>query len=839
MKKGFIVLVIILAMLVACKNETYKFERSDLQIIRSEISEMPEGKIYFRAFTEGESPLLMNKDFLTTVKLNIKGQKTKLVSVAQEENVSVDVLLFSNLAEKNTLLSDKQKAKDYKRYVNYFTGLKEVDSLDTQLLVKLKEEKKEKETDNFSKNILKFAQKIEQNKNEKLFVIFIDSKNLEDDNKFREYNNKITELIDTNPNWWFGIFSKGSFFKLSKTNDYSIPENCLFIEIIKDKEQQLRFINNSIEKIKESKFIADFSFDGLSDPLKTEYEIELFSDVDGKLKNKLSDNFIMKIDSEKLKKYYLTLISNSTNILISNNQYKSALLKLHTSFESTNYSELREKAYKTIQTWFSQKINKIENNYNKIFFDNGLDFIDYIESIWVLKNLTWYKDFKKQFLIPYSDFQKANKYSYNDRMDIYNEILTLDPENVGALFNLYECEGDSCISVNKVEEGLSWYAKAIKEKSDAQLKEKLAQNLKILIIDYNKDKEYYKLNEISQTYNSFIKNDFEFRYYWANAAQNIHETKQALTQYNWIIQNWKDNSFISWNELLSKMFYVHAEYMDFDEAYDLLKRIAINNTAKESPNLTLALSYLRGKYIKPFIIASSIFFRSENSSIKHLKKEFDKTDFPAYVQAIYTVSTNNQLSHTLYQKNDKISLPKNLTGNTTFISNAGENIFWFIQKISNGYLILQTNDELTESEQVRLTDLQNDYANPSKWYEVEKYIFDNQNQTTVRLLGIMIGIDYCANNESILKRYATELTKAIPNYEYFAVQNKQNKIVYSTDFKTDMAFYHNDGWNSSSKAELLFSQEIDYGSTKIIDIAYPIYYKNNWLGVTRFGFKKY
>ena len=841
MKKSLIVIVILLSLLSACKNgESYKFDQSYLKILNVEISTMPEGQIEFRSFTNGESSLLMNDDFLKAMKFNIEGQETKLHSVSQEKDVAVDVFIFSNITEKNTILSDK-KVKNYDLYVNYPTNLEKIESSDASLFEELKENIKKGGSDNFAKNIFKFLQGVKQDRNEKLFIVFIDSNRLEDDAEFSKYYDKINKLAADHSNWWFGIFSNEDFSKLDNIKNHSIPENCLFIENLQDTDQQLRFIESSIEKIENSRYLADFSFVGLSNPLKTEYQVRMFSVIDDEVKNKLSDIYIFKINSDKLKNYYLAVVESRINELITNYQYEAALDKLSIDFDLTKYPELRDKAHRIIINWFIEKNETLKYNSGKADYDEGLDFIIFVEKKWDPVNLPWYKNLKVEFLILYSDFQKAKGYAYSERMKIYDEILSLDPGNVNVTFNLYECKGDSFISAKDIVTGISWYKKALNEKSDPQLKEKLLRNLKELIEEYHTSKSYQLLNDIAQLYSSYIADNFNIRYYWANAAYKIHSTSQALKQYNWLIDNWKSNSLISWNELLNNLFNVYAEDMNFDEAYNLLKRIAINNQGnEESPDIMLALSYLRGKYIKPFIMASEMFFSSINSSkIKYLSDQLEKSDLPAYIQAIYTIS-GNSVKSILYPQNAKVILPPtNYDTKPQTFSKEGNNC-WYIRNIQDGYLVLQTNNSvLSNGEAVRLTELKNNYTNPSEWFELEEYLFDYQKQTTVRLLGIMIGVDYYLNEISVMDEYAEVLQKTIPNYEYFSIQNKENRIVYSKDFNQKNAFYHNEGWSASSKAILIFSQEIEYDGSKITDIAYPITINENWLGVIRFGFERY
>jgi len=791
MKKVFFLIFIIL-ILTSCKDLDYKFNKTGVEIINAEFTNIPNGQLEFYSLYRGESPLNWEKEYLESVTLQTGNQTINIQGINPNPNVHVDVNILTNYLTDNTILYKQDIIQDYKLYLNYPQMLRQIDVLDTLIIKELIDLE---ENDNFAQNIIEFVKNIPDNGNEKLFILFIDKNRVTQDNYF-EYNfNRLNSIANQHSNWWFGVFFEGSLDKRLLSADIQIPENCLFVEQIKkisfvELRKQTELITNSIDRIKNSKYIADFTFSDKINPQRTSYNIDLISTMNEN--ELLQDSITLNVSSEEIRDYYFTIIQN----------------------------------------WFTENsgIEKIETDYSV-----GLDWISFAQQYWNMNNYDWYNPAKMQFLLEYAAFQKNYGYGFDDRISIYNEILSIDSDHIETKFNLFECKGDKANSLNKKEDALSFFQQALNVKVDAQLRSKLIQNLKSLMKLHYNTKSYNSLNRVAKNYSGYIINNFEYRFYWAVAAKVIHDTKQALHQYNWLLDHWNSKiTYVSWNDILHSLLDLHAEGMDFENAYNLLKRISINKLSKQIPDMIYAFSYLRGQYLKPVTLASKVLLSSDGQYKSSLAKtELAKTALPQYLSSIYLMK-NNRIDNILY-KHKIAELPlRNVTG-SGFVNNNISN--WFVSATNYTKFVIQTNNDFSSTEEVMYHELQKNYSTPGLWFALEEYMYNNEKPTVTKLLSIIMGIDFGHYGAGKLANYQNAIA-AIPFIQYCVVQNDRQQIVYNYHFELNKAAYLQEGWTRSSQAILLYQQEINYNGKSIIDITYPMYYNGRYVGVLRLGFNK-
>ncbi len=846
MKKYILLLLCIF--LAFCKGSQYEFKTTELKIKRIEITQLPDLTLFYKCFVNGEA-IAEDENCIKSTNISCNDQNFTIDDISLY-TPNLDVYYITNYLSNTSILNYESSLNkihsQYKIYKNDINSLSEIPIMNAEVINLQTYWKK---CSNFFDNTFSFLQTLDDQYSYKLFIFFISKNTDENEIANRKYVENIQQVINKHPNWGFGIFYEKGFAEQIKNFNISIPDQCFFIKELIDVEYkgsqaQEKEINSAVSLMMNSNYKIDLRFDNeyIVDPNRETYEIILSSNYKNIL---LSDNYSWHPALSLIKEYYIQYVENSIAVYEEDENYPAMLGIIWDEYSKTKFPELKQLAVSKIREWLVSNVDLLENqSQSELLFQSGFDALYIADNVWELTSI-WYLGLKEKFLVLYAAYQKNQNHNYNERIEIYNKILTINPDNKEMEFDLNECIADQYLDASNYPNALEYLQKAVDINNTSEIRTKLKTNLKRIITSDFQNRNYEELYYLAEKYNIYIndpKEDFRSITYWAIAARNIHKSDSALAKFNILLDNWHQNDVLDYDDLLKYMFNVYAENMDFEEAYELLKQVSMDIQEDELykvPDLLWAIVYLRSVYLEPFInVVNRYFMNNGLHNIQPLAMEYADTDLSQYLENMYILNSNGNLKTNIYGLEGNIKLPTHLNRYTKkYIEDDITN--WYIQPISNGYFVVQTSNNLTPSEEVWYRDLQNNFSEPAIWNEAKEFFTDESRITLIKLTSVIIGNDVVYNGVQNIPTYSQVLGE-FPDYKYFVIQNSVEKIIYNLNFDTGDALYFNNGWESSSQSPLLYRQEIEYGfnKTKLLDIAYPYFKSGNWQGVIRYGFKE-
>jgi hypothetical protein len=437
------------------------------------------------------------------------------------------------------------------------------------------------------------------------------------------------------------------------------------------------------------------------------------------------------------------------------------------------------------------------------------------------------------------DFVDRNDIEHSERLKISEYLLSMLPESKENIFRyrwakarLAESSGDKWTSLSEYN---SAYAIIKSEKVNT----KIANLVKINLQNSAQQNDWKRIKQGGSEFFGQIKDSFPLRYLYARSCFELSDFNEAITQFEWLLFNWEDNTELKWNSALNYLQLAYIYSSRFDDALKICKR---NYRERKDPeSLDMALLNIRLSWLKPVMNAFSLWLGiiPQNENAK-LSLSLSRVTMPSYIGSVRLTDMNGQTSELIY-KNKSITdhpekAPSAIPGSIS-VGIDGTNQ-WFVSQLINkkSISLFLINGKTDNQEQYFLSAIEKEPSNNQLWNQLSEYEQKVGTKLLAQFFSEIIGSSMQLNGEDMSGRYG-EILDGNRSIQYIVCQKQDGKISFSKGFDMKNASYKEDDWKKSSKTSALYLIEMKYNNIAVYELTNPVFNGNSWEGVLRIGVK--
>lgn len=324
------------------------------------------------------------------------------------------------------------------------------------------------------------------------------------------------------------------------------------------------------------------------------------------------------------------------------------------------------------------------------------------------------------------------------------------------------------------------------------------------------------------------------------SAYQTENHDEAIAAYESMINDWNDDqSYVRWDEAAEELKELYMITTEFDDAFDIAKRLAIRDPTPEK--VLSSVITVRGQMLAPIAHHGNILFRGVTSDeiTSHVRSEMERIRFPDFVAGVYLM-TRDARSDVIFYDSETIAPPsttdlERLSGNVTMLQSSDDpDEAWLISPVDAGYFVVQFQSRTSSEENALLEDLLADIQNDRRWDRLVDQQLSRSYAATGSAVGALLGGAYLAgeplDNFSSLFEESTALL-------YFAIQDEDGSVIHDEQFSRDNLEYEQDVWERTTTTPALYHHETRYAGRRAYEVVWPNFQDDEWAGVVRVGIR--
>ncbi|MBN1781251.1 hypothetical protein JW948_09015 [bacterium] len=684
----------------------------------------------------------------------------------------------------------------------------------------------------FIKSAFKYAKDLIQGSNEEtLFILFSDFTRMTDEEII--FANHFLELIENQTYVWF------AFVEL-RSDDHKVwlsgraTNRCLFYSTLKTKKR---------DNLDEMLLRMDDFITGNQMRLVTETAdrrgLHPVINYVLRMTDKDSSKYSLRQTKEEAKNCYLKAVKKETDYFIYKIQYNAALDNLRDAYQRLPDADIVSYAYDPLKGKCDALLLKTEAN----TINAGLRDM---ESRWpqFTRGNARFDELKAACLKKELENQETQGGSLKDQLSACEAVLGLQPGLVVYQVKQADLKGEMRLADNDYWGALSHFSEADRLKADTAMQAKISRTFARAVMNDYKTGDFVNLYAGSRKYESHVRDSFANAYVYAKSCEETRHFAEAVREYEWVLQHWDNgNTLVTWDKAFDDLESLYIKALDFDKAFDLIKRGADKNPVRPATISPLILN-LHAKYARPLLDVGEILFsRLSPQETGTLFAEYQRVIRDPFVQACYLLNRNLSVLQSTRPSGEHVPGSVQIQGITSFpafILESGQNATgWLIARIPSGYFVIEISSNTDPETNNKLRPIYDNAQNEDAWFS----LYDLKrmqgctylSQALTLFLAQVIqkqGPDQLGSYWNILQKDA--------GFKYGVFHDAQGTQQSSSGFARSSLSMDESNWKRSSSAQALYRQEdVKYGNTAVIDLCNPVYGNGQYRGTIRLGFKKY
>lgn len=370
-------------------------------------------------------------------------------------------------------------------------------------------------------------------------------------------------------------------------------------------------------------------------------------------------------------------------------------------------------------------------------------------------------------------------------------------------------------------------------KSDYRFKE-TARVLKETLSHYYKTRQFDDFRRTYEKFQYFTDNNLQLHYEAARVYLYIKDYKRSLKEFKWINAYWKNNNYISKEELNKQIIELQILSFDFVNACNNSQNTCMSTNNIDTLDLFLKYYIISFKSLYFTVITEALascdkinFEKTSNVLAKH---KGDISELIVYDNKIKQGIDLMDINKSNISKPEKVSSPPRIifTENTTTII-ASNNLRTISLKFHNR--------PKNKQETAQIRNIITKRTSTGSWNSFNL----NQQEKYLMMISRILGTLFSETDEEsksielINKLHTNQLI------EYITLQYLQSEKEITKNFQKDNYVFDDAKWQKSLTTSVYFKQEIWKADNKhhiIIDCCTPLFYNNKRMGILRIGFNK-
>ncbi len=834
---SWVFLIIISINIYAGKSLQYWTNTNNLDILQVEVQKYPVITVHFSGMFRGNPLKMWDDKYLQNIELLENGKSCRILLSGDDSHppqVFLNIPLYLKTRKNKELSKIQGVFNNFKKfhptfYVPDQTGFVNVPFRNLYNDIYFQDQRK-----NIAKKIIDYLTVANQIRdgNFRLHIFIGRFKKIND---VELLNHQLSQM-PWGAGHWYALFYIDHSKKFPNINRPESLRKCLFIEDFRQDTLLLsKKLSQAVELLQQSYEVFSFRVHDIV-PGNTKRQYQLIIPVQNE---RLIKNFTLELPEDKMQEYFCVVYSEKGRKLLSASRYKMALDTIYQAYMNFPDTSFRNIAQEAIVKWGA-----------KIILDStGEDILPLLndaEKKWNFNPFSdnWYKILKLKLLKLHFRIEDTRGAPLAQRITICEEIIRLAPDDKFYQNKLLLLKGEQQKLLGNHWEAVNYFHQSWKIYSDKDAKQEMYRELNQAVSSYFNKGKYGDLLSRVSSYFDYIKQQFRYRYILAFSNLAVHNYSKAKIHYEWLLNHWKaKQKYLTWDKAFNTLQELYDYTLDFDRAFDMIQQI-YREKEGENQRLSAVVASLKAKYLVPVIDAFPVFKKQSVSNKLETAffEELRPLHWPDFVEGLYIISSNGRI----LWKADKgnIVIPPNtsrlleIQSFPVFLRNNDKYTAYLINKLTDGYVVLQISTRLNQEEKILLQNIQQNRLNDKPWYQL--YTYEQQNGLPVlsEILSLMVGIDYVADGKVNLEAYWRQFKKH-SYFIYVVIHNRDGRVVLNKNFNKIKGKFDPLTWERSSRARALFQQEVVYEQESVFDITNPIYYKGKITGAIRFGFKKY
>ena len=594
-----------------------------------------------------------------------------------------------------------------------------------------------------------------------------------------------------------------------------------------DPAEQTVEIERARKLISRADFRVAFRLDGVLDPDEIDHEFVAELRIDGQT---LSDRVAHQLDKIRQPERPVP------DTLAGCRDYMDWC---RLAFEQTENTDYLTRAVDVLHRHFSaEPADPVSDEQLR----EALVLADHAETEWDAWNLPWYRGAKLMWLKERAAMLESAQAPLSERIAAYDDILALDGSNTDALFYRTAHKGDIARDLGSRAEALRLYSEAFAIRQESWVHSRISTTVRSYLRVLYRSADYDRYCEVTAAYGGYVPDGFEYAYYLAESASRTGQADVALANYEWLHDNWlSDQTYIGWNALVDRLLEAYAADLKFGDAYGFLRKTFADESWKAPLDIHLALVYLRGQYVAPFVRAAGVCLASGGSeAMRTFELDLSRRGFPdddaRHISAIYTLSHSGAVDRILWGSTEKVVMPDRIPSHARGAFVAGDGDYWFFQPIPQGQLVLQMNGWLTPREDLMLSNVAGSPTKPELWGQLETAVHGSGRRVAVELLASVMSAEMTVGRSDVEPRY-DDIFNSIPAFAYAAIQDSDGNLVHTFDFQRESVSYESGDWGMTSRAHLFYVVNVLLGNEGHAEVGTALHKNRDKIGVLRIGLR--
>jgi hypothetical protein len=395
---------------------------------------------------------------------------------------------------------------------------------------------------------------------------------------------------------------------------------------------------------------------------------------------------------------------------------------------------------------------------------------------------------------------------------------------------------------NKDWEAIETFHQALQIKNDSEVNRLLKEQLLTTFKNDFNQKNYFNLSGKGGLYKNWYSEPFRQNYILGEAYRNTHEYIKAQQQFDWLIANWQNQSFIDWFTAFEKLQELLCLNLEFDTAIELNKRLYRSKDNQEAIELSLFNS--RAKYLKPVIdVFPETAKRMGSFSQLMAAVSLNTVTTPGWLCGITLTDSKMNLISALYKTDGyKTKASVNLDNYRDFpvvITDIPGNNFWLVNRLGiNQFVVFHVaNQNRTIQEKTFLDAITKSKMDETLWINLFRLQERTGLKYTAQLLSALWEAELSKTGNLAFQTYWNKIKEN--DFVKYLVYHPAPGNVQSAGSPASLTNYPAGDYERSSKTVAYFEQIIKEGNKSLYDIANPFFKNTEFKGVVRMGFETY
>jgi tetratricopeptide (TPR) repeat protein len=350
------------------------------------------------------------------------------------------------------------------------------------------------------------------------------------------------------------------------------------------------------------------------------------------------------------------------------------------------------------------------------------------------------------------------------------------------------------------------------------------------------EENFRAAHQLCRTYPNYADENFEAEYFCGRSAQEVGAQGTAMTSYQWLLSNWKDQSMTNWKDLAATLEGLYFRNGRFQEAYLLARQRARRDPSPEA--ILSSLISARGQFLAPALRAGSVFYGAapSQSAMSHVGTEMQRINFPKYVKAFYILAADGSVKRGMYGKEanqPSADVLQDATGTVSLLQSTGDSsLAWLVSPLGEEYLVLEFGVATTPEENVRLETVYENIESDAQWKKLYDLEFTETSPATGSAVGTILS--GASIDEQDLDAYDAVFDDS-SLLGYYCIQNGSGEIDASYNFDRANLGYGDSEWDRTSNTPALYHHSITYDGQTVREVVWPKFVDEKWTGVVRVG----